>query len=127
MLNISLSKFKSNYKKRINQTLYFSITTNGINEIENHAKQFIIERIASKDPKNDGKQTPMKNHPVFIAQHATATCCRSCLEKWHKISKGIILNEKQIKYITELIMIWIKIQIKYNIVNERSLNSNMKK
>ena len=69
----------------------------------------------------------MKNHPVFIAQHATATCCRSCLEKWHKISKGTILNEKKIKYITELIMIWIKIQIKYNIMNERSLNSNMKK
>ena len=125
LIKLQTSKFRKSFHLRKKELQYTN--EKGINEIENHAKQFIIERIASKDPKNDGKQTPMKNHPVFIAQHATATCCRSCLEKWHKISKGIILNEKQIKYITELIMIWIKIQIKYNIMNERSLNSNMKK
>ncbi len=28
------------------------------------------------EPRNDGKQTPFRGHPVFTAQHATATCCR---------------------------------------------------
>lgn len=50
----------------------------------------------------------MKGHPVFIAQHATATCCRSCLEKWHHIEKGKKLNEYEIKYIVRVIMTWIK-------------------
>jgi len=47
--------------------------------IEQHARDFVNECLAPELPKNDGKQTPMKNHPVFIAQHATATCCRKCL------------------------------------------------
>lgn len=43
--------------------------------------------MAPKNIDNDGKQTPMRGHPVFIAQHATATCCRECLKKWHNIKK----------------------------------------
>ncbi len=30
----------------------------------------------------------MKGHPVFVAQHATATCCRECIRKWHKNTTG---------------------------------------
>ena len=60
------------------------------------------------EPANDGKQTPMKGHPVFIAEHATATCCRECLYKWHKIKKGEKLTDKQIDYIVNVIMEWIK-------------------
>ena len=60
------------------------------------------------DINNDGKQTPMKGHPVFIAQHATGTCCRGCLEKWHKISKGVALTDNQVNYVVALIMEWIK-------------------
>ena len=61
---------------------------------------------------NDGKQTPIKGHPVFIAQHATATCCRGCLEKWHKIEKTHILNEKEVLYIKNVIMKWIERELK---------------
>ena len=56
---------------------------------------------------NDGKQTPMRGHPVFIAQHATGTCCRGCLEKWHKISKDEELSSLQQDYIVKVIMTWI--------------------
>ena len=56
---------------------------------------------------NDGAQTPMKGHPVFIAQHATATCCRSCLYKWHKIAKNKELSSEEIDYIVDIIMTWI--------------------
>ena len=68
-------------------------------------------RVASDFPKNDGKQTPMRGHPVFIAQHATATCCRGCIQKWHGIEKARALNEKEIDYIVALIMGWIERQL----------------
>ena len=57
---------------------------------------------------NDGKQTPMRGHPVFISQHATATCCRGCLYKWHHISKNRKLTSHEIDFIVCLIMEWIK-------------------
>ncbi len=46
--------------------------------IDRHAADFIRQRLAPAAPINDGKQTPMRGHPVFIAQHATVTCCRGC-------------------------------------------------
>jgi exodeoxyribonuclease V alpha subunit len=66
------------------------------------------KRIAPQYPKNDGKQTPMRGHPVFIAQHATATCCRGCIQKWHGIKKGKALSDMEIQFLVEVIMRWIK-------------------
>jgi len=73
-----------------------------------HAAGFVNKRLAPAHPKNDGKQTPMKNHPVFIAQHATATCCRKCLEKWHGIAQGRELNAQEKEYIIRLIRAWLE-------------------
>jgi hypothetical protein len=75
--------------------------------IEQHAADFVARRLASANPSNDGKQTPMRGHPVFIAQHATATCCRGCLEKWHNIPAGSILSESQQRYIVTVIFHWL--------------------
>ena len=75
-----------------------------------HAADFIDSRIAPAFPKNDGKQTPFGKHPVFTAQHATGTCCRGCLEKWHKIKKGNELNEREKDYILSVIRKWLVIQ-----------------
>lgn len=80
----------------------------GLKTIESHARDFISKRIAPAYIANDGKQTPMKNHPVFIAQHATATCCRGCLYKWHKIKPGVQLTSQQQDYIVQVIMKWIE-------------------
>jgi len=63
--------------------------------ILSHGQDFIRTRLAPAYPKNDGKQTPMRNHPVFIAQHVTATCYRGCLEKWHHIPKGRELTPEE--------------------------------
>jgi hypothetical protein len=73
------------------------IAAKGLETIKDHAYQFINSRVAPDFPKNDGKQTPMRGHPVFIAQHATATCCRGCIQKWHGIEKGRALNDKDLK------------------------------
>lgn len=87
----------------------------GYEEIEIHARQFVQKRIAPYGLENDGRQTPMRGHPVFKAQHATATCCRGCIEKWHKITKDHPLTEKEIHYITIVIMKWIILECKNKI------------
>jgi hypothetical protein len=72
-----------------------------------HAADFIEKRLAPSAPANDGKQTPWRNHPVFVAQHATATCCRTCLEKWHGIPKGRELTEDERAYVVRVIERWL--------------------
>lgn len=106
---LSKSKFRTGFKLKEKEKEY--IKAKGLDTIEKHAYDFITQRLAPKEIANDGKQTPMKGHPVFIAQHATATCCRGCLYKWHKIRKGKELTQKEIKYVVDLIMEWIKRQL----------------
>ena len=84
------------------------IAEKGLDEIRKHAERFIAERLAPANPKNDGKQTPMRGHPVFISQHACACCCRGCLEEWYKVPKGRPLTEAEQKKIVNLLMAWIK-------------------
>ena len=106
---LELSKFRSQFHLKEKEKNY--IKEKGINKIQEHAYDFIEKRLAPANPIHDGKQTPMKGHPVFIAQHATATCCRGCLYKWHKIRKGKELTQREIKYVVDLIMEWIKRQL----------------
>lgn len=106
---LSKSKFRSGFKLKEKEKEY--LKEKGIDTIERHAYDFITKRLAPKEIINDGKQTPMRGHPVFIAQHATATCCRGCLYKWHKIRKGKELTQREIKYVVDLIMEWIKRQL----------------
>ena len=103
--NLSKSKFRSSFHLRKYMLDY--IDKVGLEAIEEHATYFINNRIAPYPTPNDGAQTPMKAHPVFIAQHATATCCRSCLYKWYKIPKTRSLSEKEIRFIIALIVEWI--------------------
>ena len=83
----------------------------GLEVIKNHAYDFVNKRLKNAYPKNDGKQTPYKGHPVFIAQHATGTCCRGCLEKWHHIPKGRELTINEVNYIVFVIMKWIEKEV----------------
>ncbi len=82
----------------------------GINTVRKHAEQLIKQRLAPAEPRNDGRQTPYRGHPVFVAQHATATCCRTCLEKWHDIEAHRELDDEQQKYVVEAICRWIAVQ-----------------
>lgn len=102
---LNRSKFRNSFHLKEKDIIYSK--NKGYREIEKHAFDFINKRLAPHTIPNDGKQTPMKGHPVFIAQHATATCCRGCLEKWHGISKNKELSAEEQKYIVKIIMIWI--------------------
>jgi hypothetical protein len=105
---LAKSPFRSRFKLGTKEVEY--LQSRGLDVIASQARDFIAKRLAPANPANDGKQTPMKNHPVFIAQHATATCCRKCLAKWHRIPQGIALNEAQIDYIVSVIMHWLQRQ-----------------
>ena len=79
--------------------------------VRKHAQDFIAKRLSPAAPANDGRQTPMRGHPVFVAQHATATCCRGCLAKWHGIAEGEALSESEQEYLADVIMEWIRRQM----------------
>ncbi len=110
LLALSKSNFRSRFHLKEKEIAY--IQEKGLETIKQHAYDFIRQRLAPAILINDGKQTPMRGHPVFIAQHATATCCRECLFKWHHIPKGIALNDLQIDYIVRVIMTWIQREMK---------------
>ena len=104
--NLSKSKFRSSFHLRKYMISY--INEKGFKKIKEHAYDFITKRLAPKDIPNDGKQTPMKGHPVFIAQHACGCCCRGCLNKWYRVNKSTELTEFQQEKIVNLLMAWIK-------------------
>ena len=104
---LSHSKFRSSF--HLNKKLKLYVKEKGIDEIKKHAYNFISIRLKPKYIKNDGRQTPTKQvHPVFIAQHATGTCCRKCLSKWHNIPINKELDSFEIDYIVDVIIKYIE-------------------
>ncbi|MBO5516852.1 MAG: ATP-dependent RecD-like DNA helicase [Firmicutes bacterium] len=113
-VRLGQSKFRSRF--RLTEADREYVREKGMEAIRSHAAQIIRQRLADAEPKNDGKQTPMRGapqgHPVFLGQHATGTCCRGCLEKWHGIPKGRPLSEEEQSRIVDVLMQWIERQMK---------------
>ena len=106
---LNRSSFRSRFKLSQKDKEY--IREKGMDVIESHARDFVRLKLAPAEPLNDGKQTPMSGHPVFKAMHATACCCRSCLNKWYRVPMHTELNEAQQEKIVHLLMGWIEKQI----------------
>ena len=113
--SLSKSKFRSSFHLR--KYMYKYIDEKGMDKIREDAYFFIRNRISDTSKYTDGRQTPMKGHPVFIAQHATATCCRECLNKWYGIEKNRLLTDHEVDFCVELIMKWIDKEYKKNVDN----------
>ena len=103
---LARSKFRSRFRLSAADRKY--IADKGMATIRSHAADFVRTRLAPANPPNDGRQTPMSGHPVFKAQHATATCCRSCLEKWWKVPKGTEIPPERQSRIVDFLMIWLE-------------------
>ncbi len=99
------SRFRSRFRLSGKEAKY--LEEKGLATVLEHAHDFVRRRLADANPASDGRQTPMRNHPVFVAQHATGTCCRKCLAKWHYVPEGKPLTEEQIDYIVEVISRWL--------------------
>ena len=106
---LSRSKFRSRFHLTEKDKAY--AREKGPDTIRSHAKDFIEKRLAPAEIPNDGKQTPMRGHPVFIAQHACACCCRGCLHKWYHVPVGRELTENEQERIVKLLMAWITRQL----------------
>jgi hypothetical protein len=87
-----------------------TLAEKGLQTVLVHARDLLRKRLAPAVIPNDGKQTPYRGHPVFVAQHATGTCCRGCLMKWHGIEKGRPLTEAELDYAVNVIRFWIERQ-----------------
>lgn len=83
------------------------VSEKGLDTIRQHAFDILSKRVCSAIPLNDGKQTPYRGHPVFVAQHATATCCRGCIVRWHQIPKGREISDEEKAYLVEVIERWV--------------------
>lgn len=106
LAKLNKSKFRSRF--HLKQEDIYYIDKKGLEKIRSDAEDFISKRLAPAQIPNDGRQTPMKGHPVFIAQHATACCCRGCLNKWYNVPKNTELSAARQKKIVNLIMAWIE-------------------
>ena len=105
---LAQSAFRSRFRLTDQDRAYIALK--GWEEIRAQARGFVTTRLADAFPVRDGKQTPMRGHVVFLAQHATGCCCRGCLQKWHAIAAGTALSEEQIEYIVEILIGWLKDQ-----------------
>jgi hypothetical protein len=105
---LAKSPFRCRFRLGPKERTY--LEAKGMPVILDHARDFIAKRLAQAEPPNDGKQTPMRGHPVFIAQHATATCCRGCLETWHGIPKGRALSASEQEHAVAAIGRWLEAQ-----------------
>jgi hypothetical protein len=103
------SSFRRRFRLGLHERSY--LKTRGLPTVLAHAREFIAQRLAPAAPLNDGKQTPMRGHPVFIAQHATATCCRGCLAKWHGIERGRELTADEQAHAVAAIAQWLQTQV----------------
>ena len=103
------SRFRSSFHLKDKDFRY--IEEKGMDTVRRHARDMIRKNPAPAVIPNDGKQTPMKGHPVFIARHATGTCCRSCLYKWYRVQQNTELTEEQQEKIVNLIMAWIEEEV----------------
>lgn len=99
------SRFRQRQRLRAKDLDY--LRTKGMATVMRHARDFIHQRLAPAQPRNDGRQTPMRGHPVFVAQHATGTCCRGCLAKWLHIDKGRPLRDVEVERVLAAIERWL--------------------
>jgi predicted Fe-S protein YdhL (DUF1289 family) len=105
---LALSAFRRKFRLQGRELAY--LQTWGLSHVLKQAETLIRQRVAPEVIPNDGRQTPWRNHPVFVAQHATATCCRGCLEKTHEIAKGHALTDEEVAYVVRVLERWLESQ-----------------
>jgi hypothetical protein len=102
---LARSAFRRKFRLQGRELAY--LQTWGLPHVMKHAEDLIRKRVAPEVIPNDGRQTPWRNHPVFVAQHATATCCRGCVEKIHGIPKGHALTDDEMRHLLAVIERWL--------------------
>ena len=105
---LSRSKFRASFHLSRKDLAY--LEEKGEDTIKRHARDFVKIKLSPAEPANDGKQTPMSGHPVFKAMHATACCCRGCMEKWYRVPQHRELTETEQEAVVSILMAWLRRQ-----------------
>lgn len=103
------SDFRRRFRLAARERAY--LRERGLATVMQHGRDFIAKRLAPAAPPNDGKQTPFRGHPIFVAQHATATCCRGCLAKWHGIPRGHALTDEEQAHVLAVLQRWLEREV----------------
>ncbi|MDO4557547.1 MAG: DUF4186 domain-containing protein [Planctomycetia bacterium] len=106
----SLAESGFRCRQRLGRTERISLKQLGMEKVLSDGRDFLVRRIAPASPKNDGRQTPMRGHPIFVAQHATATCCRGCIARWYNIPTGRALTNAEIDAVLGMLRRWLERQ-----------------
>lgn len=106
---LAKSTFRTSFKLKEKDKKY--VNEKGMDTIRKHAYDFVNRNIRVKLEK-DGKQTPTHGHPIFIGEHATATCCRKCVYKWYGIRENRELTNEEVDYFVDILMEWVKREMK---------------
>lgn len=105
---LATSSFRRKFRLQGRELAY--LQTWGLPHVMKQAEELLRKRVGGAVIPNDGRQTPWRNHPVFVAQHATATCCRGCIEKVHEIPKGHDLTKDELGRLLGAIERWLRTQ-----------------
>ena len=114
---LARSRFRRSFRLGPKEREY--LAEKGQQTVLEHARTFIAQRLAPAAPQNDGKQTPWRGHPVFVGQHATATCCRGCLAKWHGIERGHELSAAEQNHVIAAIARWLETELSQTVLAAR--------
>lgn len=87
-----------------------TVKDEGLDKMRQKAEFIVSTRL--QNPINDGHQTPYFGHPIFKAQHATATCCRKCVNKWWRFPMSRELNEQEFNFVVGLIIKWLRTELR---------------
>lgn len=105
---LARSKFRSRFKLTADDRAY--VERVGLEKLRSHAVDFVAQKLAPANPANDGRQTPMRGHPIFKAMHGSAMCCRGCMEKWWRVRRGVPLTDAQQAKAVDFLMEWVRRQ-----------------
>lgn len=108
VIALARSPFRRKFRLSANDRAY--VHEHGMAQQLAYAHTLVSQYLAPANPENDGRQTPFRGHPVFVAQHGTATCCRRCLQKWHHIPSGRVMTTSEEDYIVSVIESWLRLQ-----------------
>ena len=103
---LAASAFRRRFRLQGRELAY--LQTWGLPHVMKQAADLIRKRVAPAVIANDGRQTPWRNHPVFVAQHATGTCCRGCVQKTYDIAKGHELTDEELRHVLGAIERWLR-------------------
>lgn len=68
----------------------------GLAGLKTRVRPLLAKKIGPAHIFRDGTQTRKEGSALFYAQHATATCCRKCLDYWYNVERGRDLTDEEL-------------------------------